>query len=196
MMPFLFKKLLITNRFSKPSRQPLAKLSLLPKAKYVLLACLSLTVLSACDKKAGQLDSNNENALSFQCLENQSSCHETLDVGDFSVTFSQAKLIAELPFILKVDAKTNEKVVSITGFMEGKDMFMGKVPVIFGQPHVLENIQATEFKFQTSYTAETMVAACVEPEMRWIVWLTVITENLNGEQLKRSFPIEFDAYRD
>lgn len=164
----------------------------------VLTGC---SLLLGCNKKADE--QQIANSLTFQCIENQSECLIAIDVGEFNVAFSEHKLLAERPFYIQVSANTADRIISLNGFIEGKAMFMGKIPVFFDQPSASkqaalqsENGSGAGFPRQSLYTAETLVAACVEEQMRWVLWLTVITEAQNGEQVKRSFPIEFDAFRD
>ena len=92
--------------------------------------------------------------------------------------FDHAEIIAETPFHLTLRSKESS-VVSVSGYLEGKDMFMGKIPLIFEQ-------NANE------YTARVLLGACSQPSMTWRMWLTFKDED-TGEELTRF--VDFESKR-
>jgi hypothetical protein len=127
----------------------------------------------------------------FTCLASQSSCEVITNLGTFTIEFSgnaeMGKIKTELPFEiqLKFNAITNDsELKSVNSYLEGKTMFMGKVPVFFQLPE-----QKTD-----SIIAQTLLASCSEEIMTWRLWFSVeIEESGNTKQL--DFFIDFDSQR-
>ena len=60
-----------------------------------------------------------------------------------------------------------QSIIKATAYLEGRDMFMGKVPVFF-ETMGKKNI----------YVAESLLANCSEEQMVWRLWITVqLAEN-------------------
>ncbi|PCI61007.1 MAG: hypothetical protein COB35_07480 [Gammaproteobacteria bacterium] len=118
----------------------------------------------------------------YQCLATQSHCNIETKQGVFSVTFDRKNIKAEAPFKLLVSYKGTLQLKQVTGFMEGKTMFMGKIPLFFSQ----EN--------KSHYIAETMVVACTEPSMVWRMWFTAdLYDNDMQTEVKQGFFIDFSS---
>ncbi|MEI6895568.1 MAG: hypothetical protein V5789_13290 [Colwellia sp.] len=108
------------------------------------------------------------------------------DVVRFSLKFSQHhlsdKIKTERPFTIELSQLKNNSVSSltkVTAYLEGKDMFMGKVPVFFQQ------------KGQSNvYLAQSLLASCSEEEMVWRLWVTI---DKNGEA--KTFFVDFTSQR-
>ncbi len=104
------------------------------------------------------------------CISGQSTCHISTDLGEFAILFDHAEIVAETSFNLIL--RSNESItVSVSGYLEGKDMYMGKVPLIFEQ-------NANE------YIARLLLGACSQPTMTWRMWLTFKDEN-SGKEFTR-----------
>jgi len=141
-------------------------------------------------KPAGEKSLENVKNYPFSCLSSQNSCNLDTEYGDFIITFSglteEGKLKTELPFNIQVEFKANKnrhQLVSIQSYLEGKDMFMGKVPVFF-------QLNENKNKMQ----AQTLLANCSEEVMTWNLWL--ITNIAVDDKIKEErLLIEFDSIR-
>lgn len=104
-------------------------------------------------------------------------------------------MLTELPFDIRVEFKKdqllNDKIRSensytIVGYMEGKTMFMGKIPLFFTE----------EAKNNSSYfIAQTMLGSCSEDKMTWRLWLTIANKVVNKSKVPTTFFIDFDSTR-
>ena len=174
------------------------------KAFIILLAGIQL---SAC----GQASRSELNTVvgthkaSFFCLTTQSQCQISTELGDFEVKFSQVQSKAlqgkkvdkafketlqqiqtELPFSVNISlinpSNIKTKISTVSGYLEGKDMFMGKVPVFFETEE-----QGNKF------TAISLLASCSADIMVWRLWLIVtLADQQKSEQ--RLF-IDFESVR-
>ena len=139
---------------------------------------------------------NNPSAL--QCIKSQSQCEVTTKLANFSIKFSQQQLSdnvkTELPFFIELSLpqesspKSNEQrtqqsnqksITKVSAYLEGRDMFMGKVPVFFEQT-ATDNI----------YRAQSLLANCSEKQMVWRLWVTVIIKDQS-----QSFFVDFASQR-
>ena len=157
--------------------------------KYTLSLLLTI-ILSGCDIDNDQQDGN----VPFQCLTSQSVCEVDTKLGTFLVKFNTEKVLTELPFKILVEFKNkaskNKKARSqtlfkIAGYMEGKTMFMGKIPLFF-----TESVTSSPH-----YIAETMLGSCSEDVMTWRLWLTIEKKGINGQAEQSSFFVDFNSTR-
>jgi len=147
----------------------------------------TLLVISACKPVSEQGSATVQQMPSAQCIESQSQCEIDTELADFSIKFSQAKLAAnvktELPFFIELSQQvskvTKPKITQVSAYLEGRDMFMGKVPVFF------EKAEGSH-----KFLAQSLLANCTEEQMVWRLWLTVKV----GEQEQTSF-IDFTSER-
>ena len=100
--------------------------------------------------------------LSFVCLTSQSECEVNTKYGRFTI-----------------------QLKSISSYLEGKDMFMGKIPVFF------ENGAKQEHNLMM---AESLLASCSEEIMTWLFWFN-IEILVDGVVQHQDFLIEFDSKR-
>lgn len=114
------------------------------------------------------------------CISTQSSCFVETPVGRFHIDFDQESPRAETPFNLFVRYQGDGNISAVEGHMEGVDMFMGKIPLIF---------DAKDGQDSTFY-ARTMFGSCSLKEMRWRIILNANIE-YNGSITNQSFFIEF-----
>lgn len=153
-----------------------------------------------------------------QCLKSQSKCFIETEFGLIEILFNQEKILTEVPFkiylnlvkgdldkdhLFQDDLTENElvkkiptvprfQISKIKSYMEGKEMFMGKIPVMF-QLTTQEN----------ALVAETLLGSCSEEQMVWRLWLTVFFEKLDGsisdisnkERHQKTFFIDFTSSR-
>jgi len=126
----------------------------------------------------------------FVCLSSQSQCEVTTDYGRVTLKFSQAmqeegKVKTELPFQLKLNfdgLSESYQIKNISSYLEGKTMFMGKIPIFFQEqsPNIM--------------IAESLLANCSEDVMTWQLWVQV--EILVDEGIQQQdFFIYFDSQR-
>ncbi len=173
----------------------------------VFIILLAGIQLSACGQ-ASKVESNTvdrADKLSFFCLTTQSQCLINTKLGDFEVKFSQVQskvlpgkkaakafkdtlqqIQTELPFSVNVvlinPNNINTKISTVSAYLEGKNMFMGKVPVFFEKEE-----QGNKF------IATSLLASCSEDVMVWNLWLTVkLTDQQKSEQ---RFFIDFESVR-
>ncbi|MCI2284519.1 hypothetical protein L3081_15385 [Colwellia sp. MSW7] len=129
---------------------------------------------------------------SFVCIKSQSQCDVETVYGKFTIQFSgdanQTYIKTELPFHaqLTFDA-TNETYMlkSVSSYLEGKSMFMGKIPVFF---------EPSENQESNTRVAESLLASCSEEIMTWLFWFKVEIL-VDGIVQQQDFLIEFDSER-
>ncbi len=145
-------------------------------------AC-SLTFLMACDPKA---DSNLNTAElrlhTAKCIDQQSTCQLNLAEGNVEILFDVEKIIAEQAFNMVLNYQGANTISSITGYLEGVDMFMGKIP-LFIEPKLATKTKKDKQTFQ----AELLVGSCSAEQMTWRVWLTFIMSD--AQQYTKMFTI-------
>lgn len=146
-----------------------------------------LFLIFAC-KPVGEQDSTKSaSALVAQCIESQNQCEITTELGTFSIKFSQHQLSdkvkTELPFFIELAQLSQQKpmqsITKASAYLEGRDMFMGKVPVFF-EPMSKKNV----------YLAESLLANCSEEQMVWRLWITVALEDKT-----KTFFVDFTSQR-
>jgi len=160
--------------------------------KIIFFGFILLT--SGCKPVADKSAVNSDNLLKLQCIESQSRCKVSTEFANFSLKFSQQQLLdkvkTELPFFIELSLlqegseKSNEqraqkRITKVSAYLEGKDMFMGKVPVFFEQG-----------SSEGIYLAQSLLASCSEEQMDWRLWITVEV----AEQ-KQTFFIDFTSQR-
>ncbi|MCJ8296076.1 MAG: hypothetical protein MJK15_16860 [Colwellia sp.] len=151
-----------------------------------------LLLLSAC-QPVSELDSvNGFNTLVPLCITSQSQCQVNTELANFSIKFSQQQLSdnvkTELPFLIELtelaetvqsEQVTKQSITNISAYLEGKDMFMGKVPVFFEQSGK-----------EGVYSAQSLLASCSEEHMDWRMWITI---ELKGQE--QTFFVDFTSQR-
>lgn len=111
----------------------------------------------------GCSDKQSYQAAEPLCLPSQSQCFFESRLGKVEVLFDQKKLVAETQFNLIVEIEGNPNV-TVTGFMEGQSMYMGKIPLFF------------EKQEDGRIVANSIFGSCGEPNMVWRVNLNVIDQ--------------------
>ncbi len=146
-----------------------------------------LFLISACKPVSEQSATHSETALVAQCITSQSQCEINTEFGEFSVKFSQHQLSdkvkTELPFFIELtqtfQQNTMQSITNATAYLEGRDMFMGKVPVFFDQ--ISEG---------NVYLAQSLLANCSEEQMVWRLWITVELKDKT-----KTFFVDFTSQR-
>ena len=166
----------------------------------------SLLMLISCDSSMNKTQqpaetehySNEE----LSCSAFQSPCYIENLVGRFDIYILSDELKAEEPFKVAVQYSPHKELIDtykidkqidtslenlqltkLTGYMEGKYMFMGKIPVMFN-------------KHEKVFVANTLVSACHQDKMICKLILTAELENSVHKQINSlPFVIEFEASR-
>lgn len=84
------------------------------------------------------------------------SSEETVSLNDEKLTNNQSAIPNSSP---------SDSTIKLSAYLEGRDMFMGKVPVFFDKKQE-----------QNLYLAESLLASCTEEEMVWRLWITAEKE--------------------
>lgn len=151
-----------------------------------------LLLISACKPVSEQDSVNTLNPLEPLCIASQSQCQVNTKLANFSIKFSQQQLSdnvkTELPFLIELtelaepsqsEQVTQKNTTNISAYLEGKDMFMGKVPIFFEQT-AKEGV----------YSAQSLLASCSEEHMDWRLWITI---ELKGQE--QTFFVDFTSQR-
>ncbi|WP_286235771.1 hypothetical protein [Thalassotalea sediminis] len=81
------------------------------------------------------------------------------------VKFNREVLLAETPFTLTVYANKKQNIKNISGFMEGDNMYMGKVPLLFAK------------NGEHQFNAQGFIGSCGKQDMQWRIWITFIEQS-------------------
>jgi len=149
-----------------------------------LFLCTLLILLMGC--KPATTTTTAPPLSSPKCLSSQSPCFIEDEFGKFAVTFDVADVRAEVPFHIIFNYQGKYKIKEVTAFLEGKNMFMGKVPLFFN--NVNSEIGREVFD------AETMVVACSEPNMVWNLWITVKLIGEDQQSIEKKLLINFTSH--
>ena len=121
-----------------------------------------------------------------KCLSSQSACLITSTYGDFSILFNVDSIFTENEFDIVLVSHSHHQIKSISAHIEGKNMFMGKIPLFF-KP---DNNETT-----IKYITKTMLGSCSEENMRWVIFFTIDKIKENGKVVNEQFSVEFDSVR-
>jgi len=159
--------------------------------KITLFILLTFNLLACEPVQLASKKTVGEQKNSFICLSSQNQCDINFEFGRFNIQFSgqvsQGKIKTELPFQVQIqfDAiNKSYKLMKVMSYLEGKDMFMGKIPVFFESDHQKVNLMV----------AQSLLASCSEEQMTWRLWLEVDISK-GDEMSKQRFFIDFDSQR-
>lgn len=156
----------------------------------IFIILLILINIFACEPiKQAANNKSKQQVLDFTCLTSQHICDVNTELGQFTIHFAgesqQGKIKTELPFQIKLSFNSPEEstqIKKITSYLEGKSMFMGKVPVFFqNEP-------------KNTMLAESLLASCSEEIMTWRLWFQ-IEINADGKIHQQDFFVDFDSVR-
>ena len=138
--------------------------------KTILLIALT-TSLAACNGESTDASKKSKQPeRKMQCLEQQSQCYFELEHGRVEVLFDVNKILAEQAFNISVSYNGTNHIEAVTGYMEGVEMFMGKIPLF------LENIASSASSSLNQkpqiFQGEVLVGSCSAETMTWKIWLT------------------------
>ena len=131
--------------------------------RFLLYQVVTVLLLLGCQPAVQQ----RELVQAPQCIEGQSHCTIDTPYGTIEIAFNVKYLVAEQPFEMHISSMAPNWQLS-SAYMEGVDMFMGKIPLFFEQNE------------SANWVAEAMFGSCSEQQMTWRVWLTFTSEQING----------------
>ncbi|WP_286268747.1 hypothetical protein [Thalassotalea hakodatensis] len=123
-------------------------------------------------------DHKPEKTINPICIDGQSACVVEVLNNQVDLKFNRQRLVAETPFIMRVDSSNNSEIIKVTGYMEGENMYMGKIPLMFNADK------------EGYYEAQGFVGSCGNTGMQWRIWITVTN---NAEQ-SETFSITVPSY--
>lgn len=145
-----------------------------------------------------------------KCISNQSACVIKSVSGEFSILFNRDPIITETGFDIFLISKSKHVIKNISAHMEGKNMYMGKIPLFFetasnpknkelngsnNNDLEVELIESDSTLQNKTYIANTMLGSCSEKNMRWIIYITLSLTTAQGEEIQERFNVEFDSVR-
>jgi hypothetical protein len=137
-----------------------------------------------------------------QCIAQQSQCQFDLAGGQVQVLFNVDRIVAEQAFNMVLNYQGTQALTSVSGHLEGVNMYMGKIPLFIEEdfPHNIinnkkldelkpEKIDITQLKLDSEFEsisnnetaskqvfqADVLVGSCSAEEMTWRIWLTFTT---------------------
>lgn len=159
--------------------------------KTIIVTILIINICACEPIQAVSKPGERQKPANFTCLTSQSQCEINSILGRFTVqlsgALSQGKIKTDQPFHIQLQfnaANDAYHLKNISSYLEGKTMFMGKIPVFFERDKSSDN----------SRIAESLLVSCSEEIMTWRLWFHLeITGNEGIEQ--QDFFIDFDSQR-
>lgn len=120
------------------------------------------------------------------CIDSQSNCSNTLPHGEISLLFDRDKVINESEFTIHLQYTGEKKLKNIKAYIEGKDMFMGKIPLLFypddNNPQV--------------FIANGQLGSCTNNEMVWTLVVVLKYKSLNEDTVIEEVTyFDFTSYK-
>lgn len=139
-----------------------------------------ITIISSC-YKGGELPTN---VIKPKCISEQNKCEVKGDHESFWVLFNAEPIVTETGFEISLKSDTKDRIINISSYMEGKEMFMGKVPLFFEYNRDLN-----------THTADSILGSCTDDKMKWIIWFDVTIERKDKMVTHEKFSFEFTSQR-
>jgi hypothetical protein len=156
----------------------------------VYLGVIVIFALLGCE----QVNKVNNMSVEPYCLSSQNTCTVKSSHGEFLVLFTQEQIVTENPFDIIFIAQDKRVIKKISAHMEGKNMYMGKIPLFFSSSTGEFNLtNFSQNHNSISYSAKTMLGSCTEEIMRWIIFFDITLEDIKGNTIIESFTIEFNG---
>ena len=137
--------------------------------------------LSACNPMHTKVEGDSVNYAPANCVKAMSPCTLITQTGRYAIAVNVKKIITEQPFLIYVSYLGARHINNISGYLEGKTMYMGKIPLSF----TLDN--------QHRFTAKTMLGMCTEQQMTWRIVLMVDLKNDGTSASKQLLQYEFQS---
>lgn len=141
-------------------------------------------MLGACEEK-----SEMQTGLSVpQCISSQQQCSQVTSHGEYHLLFDVDKVITETPFNYYLDIKSSYSVHRVDAYIEGKEMYMGKIPVFF-----MLNDTSKEEKL---IRGAGLLGSCADEYMLWVMHIAIeFKDSVSGEVIKDKISFEFTSQR-
>ncbi|TKB45823.1 hypothetical protein [Thalassotalea mangrovi] len=111
------------------------------------------------------------------CNFQEEPCRYNASWGQVNLTSSTNKVVSETEFQLFLDAIPGADFEIKSAFLQGRDMYMGKIPVFFNSQN-------------ESYRADIMLGACTESQMVWRLNINVMIK-----QAPQTLLFDFVSYQ-
>lgn len=145
------------------------------KLIHFIAAFVFILAITACkgDKTSGnQKNSASSKSVSeMQCMAQQTPCQFDVEGGRIDVLFDVSKVVAEQAFNMSVRYTGNKTINTVNGYMEGVEMYMGKIPLFFESTATSPSLDNT-IKTQV-FQGEVLVGSCSAKTMTWKIWLSL-----------------------
>ncbi|TPH15882.1 hypothetical protein [Litorilituus lipolyticus] len=179
---------------------------------------ITFSFFALCACQPVNLSKQQDTAIDYQCISSQSQCIVDSELLQVKVEFAQQKnhnnndkvanstvdnIMAEMPFkvLLTLSGENLVNVAHVSAYLEGRDMFMGQVPLSFSVTEFTNvvseknHIAKENIENVLQYQAESLLANCTEETMVWRMWLIVeYKDDGNGQQKQKMF-IDFTGQR-
>lgn len=143
---------------------------------FLIVICTS----SAC----GENNNTEQNKfIEPNCLISQSDCYLDTEEGRYELSFNVEKVITESAFSLFLNYQGDSRISKVSAYIEGKEMFMGKIPVFFSL--VAPN----------QYKAETILGSCSKDQMVWRLWVEISLIDINDTITSKTIFYDFESTR-
>jgi hypothetical protein len=160
------------------------------------IVVLIVFLLAAC----GPYEDATNIQLPPQCIEQQSACSVAIATEQLNILFNVESVIAESSFNIILDYQGSKKIEQISGYLEGEDMFMGKIPLFFTPNRDDDDIATAalgaedEALGSQKFNAETMLGSCSQEQMLWRMWLIVRFKDKPEDKHTRSITFSSRRY--
>ncbi|WP_206485817.1 hypothetical protein [Thalassotalea sp. G2M2-11] len=146
--------------------------------QFVLLWMITLSVVSCTPaKKTPSL------FVKPLCIAQQSQCDFQSPFGQVNVSFNVEKIQTEQLFKIYLSGNNLPANLTVSAYLEGKEMYMGKIPLFFQYDEQAKH-----------YVSDAMLGSCSEEKMTWVVWFTIADATTDKKTVSRF--IEFTSERD
>lgn len=168
------------------------------KTKLLLLALVVFIAMYIIFYNTPSGNSNDETNSYQSCQLVKGSCHFNIEGQSYRLELSPERPLPEseiavsiAPSLLMDESRGEQQLkstaIKATGFLSGKTMYMGKIPLFFS-----EQFQESESsKGKSVLVATTPIGACTEPEMVWQLTATITT----AKQVQYTLITEFTVYQ-
>jgi len=162
------------------------------------LTVLTTMLLTACSpQEKSKIILADKKTRDLKCIALQSHCQFDLASGQVQVLFDVDKIVAEQSFNMVLNYRGAKTLTKISGYLEGVDMFMGKIPLFIDSlaPEAFFSDQALNDQAlndktlvnstlptkalaqmkrenQQMFQAEVLVGSCSAEQMIWRIWLS------------------------
>ncbi|WNC74128.1 hypothetical protein RGQ13_09100 [Thalassotalea psychrophila] len=103
---------------------------------------------------------NKQNIGQIDCDFTRSGCFKTYNFGVFELNASPNIIKAENEIFFSLISKSKHPIKIKSAWLEGKEMFMGKIPLFFEENSGV-------------FTTNTLIGACTKEQMIWTMFVEV-----------------------